>query len=95
MAEARRKTTSNERMEIVKYCIEHNRNYKDTASLYDVSYSQIYSWVKKYDADGEEGLLDKRGHHKTDGEVDELERLRRENLRLRRRLEENDMVVEL
>ena len=39
--------------------------------------------------------LDKRGHHKTDGEVDELERLRRENLRLRRRLEENDMVVEL
>lgn len=55
-------------------------------------YSQVYSWVKKYDADGEEGLLDKRGHHKRDGEVDELERLRRENLRLRRRLKENDMV---
>lgn len=78
-----------------KYCIEHNRNYKDTASLYDVSYSQVYSWVKKYDAEGEEGLSDKRGHHKTDGEVDELERLRRENLRLKRQLEEKDMVVEL
>ena len=53
MAEARRKTTIDERMEIVKYCIEHNRNYKDTASLYDVLYSQVYSWVMKYDADGE------------------------------------------
>ena len=95
MAEARRKTTIEERMEIVQYCIEHDRNYKDTASLYDVSYSQVYSWVKKYDADGEDGLSDKRGHHKTDGEVDELERLRRENLRLKRQLEEKDMVVEL
>lgn len=95
MAEARRKTTIDERMEIVQYCIEHDRNYKDTASLYDVSYSQVYSWVKKYEADGEEGLSDKRGHHKTDGEVDELERLRRENLRLKRQLEEKDMVVEL
>lgn len=95
IAEARRKTTIDERMEIVQYCIEHDRNYKDTASLYDVSYSQVYSWVKKYDADGEDGLSDKRGHHKTDGEVDELERLRRENLRLKRQLEEKDMVVEL
>ena len=75
MAEARRKTTIDERMEIVHYCIEHNRNY----NLYDVSYSLVYSWVKKYDADGEEGLSDKRGHYKTDGEVDELERLRSEN----------------
>lgn len=95
MAEARRKTTIEERMEIVKYCIGHNRNYKDTASLFDVSYSQVYSWVKKYDANGEEGLSDKRGYHKTDSEVDELERLRRENLRLKRQLEEKDMVVEL
>lgn len=56
MAEARRKTTIEERMEIVKYCIGHNRNYKDTADLFDVSYSQVYSWVKKYDANGEAGL---------------------------------------
>ena len=54
-----------------------------------------YSWVKKYDADGEEGLSDKRGHHKTNGEVNELERLQRENLRLKRQLEEKDMVFEL
>ena len=95
MAKTRRKTTIDERKEIVNYCIEHNRNYKETASLYDVSYSQVYSWVKKYDSDGEEGLVDKRGHHKLDDEVDELERLRRENVRLKRQLEEKDMAVEL
>lgn len=95
MAEARRKTTVEERKEIVAYCLNHERNYKDTASLYDVSYSQVYSWVKKYDANGEESLVDKRGHHKTDDEVDELERLRRENLRLKHQLEEKDMLTEL
>ena len=55
----------------------------------------MYSWVRKYDAVGEDGLSDKRAHHKTDDEIDELERLRRENLRLKRQLEEKDMVVEL
>lgn len=95
MAEARRKTTIEERKEIVGYCLKHNHDYKETANIYDVSYSQVYSWVKKYDVNGEEGLSDKRGRHKTDDEVDELELLKRENLRLKRQLEEKDMVVEL
>lgn len=95
MAEARRKTTFEERKEIVDYCISHNRDYKNTAAKYGVSYSQVYSWVKKYDVNGEDGLTDRRGHRKTDDEVNELERLRRENLRLKRQLEEKDMVVEL
>ena len=95
MAEARRKTTLHERIEIVHYCITHNRDYKGTASNYNVSYSQVYSWVKKYDVYGDDGLVDKRGHHKTDEEVDELERLRRENARLKRQLQEKDMLAEL
>ena len=95
MAEAGRKTTFEERIEIVNDCISHNRDYKNTAAKHGVSYSQVYSWVKKYDANGEDGLTDRRGHRKTDDEVNELERLRRENLRLKRRLEEKDMVVEL
>lgn len=95
MAEARRKTTIEERKEIVNYCIDHNRDYKNTAAKFDVSYSQVYSWVKKYDADGESRLTDRRGQHKSDNEVDELERLRRENLRLKRQLEEKDRVAEL
>ena len=95
MAEARRKTTKEEREKIVEYCLNNNRDYKNTAVKFDVSYSQVYNWVRKYDACGLEGLTDKRGHHKTDDEVDELERLRRENLRLKHQLEEKDMVVEL
>ena len=95
MAEARRKTTLAERKEIVEYCIAHNNDYKGAASRFEVSYSQVYSWVRKYQESGEEGLEDKRGHHKSDDEVDELERLRRENLRLKRQLKERDMLCEL
>ena len=50
---------------------------------------------EKYDAKGETGLIDKRGYHKTDAEVDELERLRRENARLKKQLQEKDMLAEL
>ena len=95
MAEARRKTTLEERKEIVDYCISHNNDYKGTASRFDVSYSQVYSWVQKYRKNGVAGLEDKRGHHKGDDEVDELERLRRENKRLKKQLEERDMLCEL
>lgn len=95
MASAKRNTTIEERKQIVEYCLEHDNDYKGTASKFDVSYGQVYSWVKKYSAKGEEGLQDKRGHHKQDEELSELEKLRRENLRLKRQLQEQEMVVEL
>ncbi|MBR6683491.1 MAG: transposase [Firmicutes bacterium] len=95
MADARRKTTLEERKEIAEYCITHEKDYTETAALYEVSYSQVYTWVKKYLSQGEEGLADRRGHHKTDDEVDELERLRRENLRLKRQLEDERRTIEL
>ena len=95
MADARRKTTLEERKEITEYCISHGKDYKGTAALYDVSYSQVYTWVKMYLSEGEEGLADKRGHHKTDEEVDELESLRRENLRLKRQLEDERRTIEI
>lgn len=95
MADARRKTTQEERKEIVEYCIAHGKDYTHTAERFNVSYSQVYSWVRKYQAQGEDGLQDKRGYHKTDDEVDELERLRRENARLKRQLEEIDMLDQL
>lgn len=79
MAQARRKTTLDERKEITEYCISHNYDYKNTAEKFSISYSQVYSWVRKYNKKGEAGLIDNRGHHKSDDEVDELERLRREN----------------
>lgn len=39
-----RKTTYDERVEIVKYCIEHQNNYAETAE-YQVSYQQVYTWT--------------------------------------------------
>lgn len=95
MPETGKKTTYGERMEAVEYCISHDYDYAGTAQCFDISYSQIYDWTQKYGKKGKEGLIDRRGHHKADDEVDELERLKRENRRLKRQLEEKDRVVEL
>jgi transposase-like protein len=43
-----RKTTREERIEIVCYCIANNKNYGIAIKQYGVSYHQIYAWVNKY-----------------------------------------------
>ena len=88
----RKKTTKEEREEIVRYCLEHGKDYKGTAAKYEVSYSQIYQWVRHYEEQGEAGLEDRRGKRKSDDEVDELERLRRENLRLKAELQKSERL---
>lgn len=93
MAEKRRKTTLQERIEIVKWCLEHDKSYKDAASEFDVSYAQVYQWVKNYIADGEQGLEDRRGKNKQDDELDEIELLKRKIARLERKLEEKERTV--
>ncbi|MBU5317509.1 helix-turn-helix domain containing protein, partial [Clostridium bornimense] len=55
MAKSKRKTTIEERKEIVKYCIEHGNDYKNTAEKFSVFYTQVYTWVRKYKVDGEDG----------------------------------------
>ena len=57
-----RKTTQDERKEIVDYCLEHDMNYGEAAKKYHVSYHQVYQWVKKYKEMGYAGLEDRRGH---------------------------------
>lgn len=78
-----RKTTYDERIEIVKYCIEHQNNYTETALKYEVSYQQVYTWCRKYETNGVEALQDKRGRKKIENEMSELEKLRAENKLLR------------
>ena len=87
----RKKTTLEEREEIVKYCIEHNKDYKNTAAVYDVSYSQVYSWVQKYCENGADGLSDKRGKRKEESELTEVEKLQRQNKILEARIRELEM----
>jgi transposase len=85
-----RTITHEERLEIFLYCLQHEKNYHQTSEYFNVSYQQVYQWVKKYEKEGEDGLKDKRGQRKTDQELTpeekiqrEMERLERENERLR------------
>lgn len=48
-----RKTTVEERQEIVAYCLEHDSEYKLAAEHFNVSYAQVYQWMKKYEEQGE------------------------------------------
>ncbi|MBL2086489.1 helix-turn-helix domain-containing protein, partial [Klebsiella pneumoniae] len=51
-------TSWEERIQIVLYCLENNKNFQMTADRYDVSYQQVYQWVKKYNNGGDEALKD-------------------------------------
>lgn len=74
-----RPTTFEERIEIVKHCIEHNRNYYETAIKFQVSYHQVRSWVVKYEKSGVDSLTDRRGKRKLEQKLTELERLKAQN----------------
>ena len=67
MKEAR-PTTVEERIQIAKDCIANGGNYGDTALKFNVSYQQVYQWVKKYREMGDAGLEDRRGKRKKDQE---------------------------
>lgn len=56
-----RKTTQKERIDIAKDCLEHGSNFGEIAIKYNVSYQQVYTWVKKFRELGESGLEDRRG----------------------------------
>jgi transposase-like protein len=56
-----RKTSQEERIQIVKACMERGFDYGATALEYKVSYHQVYTWVQKYKELGEAGLEDRRG----------------------------------
>ena len=90
-----RKTTQEERAQIVAFCIEHGKDYALTVETYQVSYQQIYSWVRKYEAAGVDGLVDRRGKAKPEDELTEAERLRQENRMLQAKLKDKEMEIAL
>lgn len=71
-----RKTTFEERIEIVQYTIANHLDYQKSIVKYKVSYQQVYAWVRKYNAGGEEALRDNRGRTKSVEELDDHERLK-------------------
>ena len=90
-----RKTALEERLSIIEYCIEHDDNYSLTAGQYSCSYAQVRSRVLKYRAEGIEGLYDRRGRKKAEGELTELERLQAENRMLKAKARKQQMEIDL
>ena len=85
-----RSTNWKERIDIVLYCLSHNKDYQNTSNNYQVSYQQVYQWVKKYEKGGAGALQDRRGRKRALEELSESDRqkfamkkLEYENERLR------------
>ena len=89
------KTTFEERIEIVKYCLAHDRDIKGTAAKYGCKYAQLYQWIQKYEAEGETALIDKRGRRKQEYELSDLEKAERKIALLERGKEEYRKKYEL
>ena len=56
-----RRTTPEERLEIVRDCLANDKNYGAMAVKYNCSYQQVRNWVKRYEEMGSAGLEDRRG----------------------------------
>ncbi|WP_252236214.1 helix-turn-helix domain-containing protein [Clostridium sp. ZS1] len=89
-----RATTYKERIEIIKYCIENENDYAETAEKYKVSYQQVYSWIKKYQTKGIEALQYGRGKRKKESEMSELEKLQAKNKLLEAENRRQQMEIE-
>ena len=93
-----RKTTFEERLEIVNYVLSHNNDYKGAADKYSVPYANVFKWVKKYNERGEDGLSDSRGRPSSNGpkhELTETEKKDIEIAKLKQELKRKDMVIEV
>ena len=89
-----RKTSFEERVEIVQYCIEHQNNYVETARKYHISYQQVYSWTTKFETQGVEALQDKRGKSKPLEKMSEFEKLKAENKLLEAKNKRQQMEID-
>lgn len=90
-----RKVSYEEKLEIIKWTIEHDDEYKLAAEKFETSYAQVYNWVKKYKTNGEEGLRDDRGKRKPVENLTEIEKLKGEVELLRRKNERLEMEAEV
>lgn len=60
-----KKTTYEEKLNIVKFYLDNELSYKEIARKFNVTYGQVYQWVQKYKKHGSDGLIDRRGKGKS------------------------------
>ncbi len=91
-----RNTTKEERIQIVTECIANGYNYGESAIKHNVSYQQVYGWVKRFKELGEAGLEDRRGRRKANQEPrSEVENLQIEIEKLKHQLYMTEMERDL
>ena len=93
-----RKTTIEERLEIVNYVLTNDNDYKGAAYKYSVPYANVYKWVKKYNERGEDGLSDSRGRPSSKEPKHELTDIEKKDIeieKLKQELKRKDMVIEV
>jgi transposase-like protein len=76
-----RETTYEERLEIAKWVISNDMNYKEAADRYRVNYALVYKWTKSCLKDGEESLQYKKRGPKEKSSVNECDLREVEQLR--------------
>jgi len=66
-----RKTTFEERLEIVQWVIDNNMSYKDAADMFSITYALVYKWTRAYIDKGPEALKYQKRGPKPKSEIDE------------------------
>jgi len=77
-----RKTTFEERLEIVKWIIENDMKYKYAADKYAITYALVYKWTRAYLDKGPVALKYQKRGPKSKSEIDEESLTEIEKLKL-------------
>ena len=84
-----RSTIWQERIDIVLHCLSRNYDYQNTSRDFQISYQQVYQWVKKYEAGGVDALKDGRGRKR---ELEELSEIDKQKLSVKKLESENERL---
>lgn len=87
-----RKTTLEERIEVVEYVTNHKHSYAEASEHFKVSYQQARMWVLKARNIGYGALVDNRGKNKKKKQMSEVDKLKLENRQLKSELNRRDAI---
>lgn len=88
-----KQTTLEQREAIVLDTIKHGKDYQRAIKKYQVSYSQVYTWVRKYEHFGLDGLKDHRGKQLASRSPQELTTEQKYQLQLQKLKHENQLLA--
>ncbi|MGY0315016.1 helix-turn-helix domain-containing protein [Limosilactobacillus fermentum] len=89
-----RKVSYDEKIEIVKWVLKHNHDYKQAAQKFDITYSRAYAWTQKYEqANDWTALKDRRGKTRGRQPADREEQLLKEIRDLKAKLREREVQI--